>query len=367
MLVYLSTLALTMLFAWQLQRAATIKKRYGCGGRRHWVWLLLLLAVLGIVAGLRNGVGTDYGNYIDSYLLARDKPYAVIWTEWEPLYGTLNRACADLFDSYIPVFVLSALLPLGLILGGIYQNSSHYLLSLFLFITGMYYFDLFNGIRQMIAAAILFAAYPLVKRRKWLWLAVITLIACQFHAVAIVVPVVCFLAHRARPHTPLLGLSVGGFVLIYLLYDVFVANLIRFLTETGLPYSIYGEWLMAQDQGAHVLRFALAAVPPLLGLLFWRQLRAQREDAHILLYLSVVNALLMLIATKNWIFARLSMFFGLYNVLLWPELLKCFDKKSRTVMLVGVITVYFVYFWLIVHTDSNLLPYRSWLFGGVYD
>ena len=366
MLVYLATLALTMLFAWQLQRATTIQKLYGDDGLWHRVWLILLLVLLGTVVGLRNGVGTDYSNYIDIYILSENKPYDVIWDERESLYGFLNRICADLFDSYIPVFLISALLSVGLFLRGIYKESSHYLLSLFLFITGMYYFDLFNGMRQMIATAILFAAYPLLRRRKWLLLILITLAACEFHASAAIVLLVFLLVPRVRPRSPLLWLVIGGFVLIYLFYNSFVENLINVLNQTGSVYSNYEEWLMLQDQGANFFRFALAAVPTVFGFLFWRQLRTQREDIHILLNLSIVNALFMLIATRHWIFARFSMFFGIYNILLWPEILKCFDKKSRPIVLAGVMAVYFVYFWLIVHTDSNLLPYRSWIFGGVY-
>ena len=59
-------------------------------------------------------------------------------------------------------------------------------------------------------------------------------------------------------------------------------------------------------------------------------------------------------------------FFGIYNILLWPRILACFEPKSKKIMTAGVVAVYFLYFWLIVHTDSNLLPYRSWLFGGTY-
>lgn len=366
MIIYLAALFLSMLFAWNLQRAAVLKREYGNDGQWRFVWLFAIVALLSIVVGLRNGVGTDFGNYIDIYTLAERKSYETIWEERESLYGILNRFCADVFDSYVAVFVLSAIISVALIVFGIYKESTEYGLSFFLLIAGMYYFDLFNGMRQMIATAIMFAAYPLLRRRKWIWLILLTVLACEFHASAVIILIVFFFAAMVKPKSPVLWLVIGGFALIYIFYNSFVENLINVLNETGSVYSNYEDWLMLQDQGANFLRFGLAAVPCVMGLLFWRQLQHQREDANILLNLSIINTLFMLIATKHWIFARFSMFFGIYNILLWPELLKCFDPQSRKVLRWGVMAVYFVYFWLIVHTDSNLLPYRSWLFGGVY-
>ena len=177
---------------------------------------------------------------------------------------------------------------------------------------------------------------------------------------------VFFFAAKVRPKSPVLWITIGAFVLVYIFYNAFVENLINLLNETDSIYSNYESMLIEKDQGAHALRFGLTAIPCVLGLLFWRQLSCQREDAGILLNLSIINALFMFIATKHWIFARFSMFFGIYNILLWPEILRCFESKSRQFLRLGIMAVYFVYFWLIVHTDSNLLPYRSWLFGGVY-
>ena len=366
MLIYLATLVLSMLFAWRLQHAATLQREYGNDGLWRFVWLFLLLVVLGGVVGFRNGVGTDYGNYIDVFTIIQSKTYEEIWEERESLFGVLNLFCANVFGEYLPMFVISAGLTVTLILIGIYKESSEYILSFFLLIGGMYFFDLFNGMRQMISTAIMFAAYPLLKRGKWIWLIILTLISCEFHSSAVLILLVFFYASKVRPKSPVLWLTILVFALIYLFYNAFVESLINLLNETDSIYAGYESMLIAKDQGANALRFGLAAVPGILGLLFWKQLSLQRDDAGILLNLSIINALFMLIATKHWIFARFSMFFGIYNILLWPEILKCFEPKSRQIMRLGVIAVYFVYFWLIVHTDSNLLPYESWLFGGVF-
>ena len=329
-------------------------------------YCLLLVAVLGIVVGWRKGVGTDYGNYIDIFTLTRDKTYSQILNEDEPFWGVLNLFCSNLFGDYIPVFVVAAFLSVGLIVYGIYKSSISFPVSVFLLIAGMYYFDLFNGTRQMVATVILFAAYPLIEKKKWGWLLLLTLIAMQFHSSAWIVLVAFLFARFFKPRSWATVLLVSVFLIIYLNFDFFSDYLIEFLISSNSRYSNYETTLSQADLGANVLRFGLTAVPPLFSLVLWPHVKHTGKDTGTLVNLSIINACFMMIATRNWIFARFCMFFGIYNILLWPRILECFEPKSKRFMTIGVVAVYFLYFWLIVHTDSNLLPYRSWLFGGTY-
>ena len=248
----------------------------------------------------------------------------------------------------------------------IYQNSTNYVLSVFLLIAGMYYFDLFNGMRQMISTAIMFAAYPLIKKKKWIWLIVLTIVSAQFHASAYIIFAAFVFSYYIKPKSLGTILLVSAFLFIFLQFESFSKHLVDFLISSESNYANYETTLSQTDMGANILRFGLTAVPAILSIVFWRYLKLQGKDAEILVNLSVINSCFMLIATKNWVFARFCMFFGIYNILLWPRILDCFEPRSKRMMTAGVIVVYFVYFWLIVHTDSNLLPYQSWLFGGVY-
>ena len=367
MLIYLSVMLLSVLVCLRMQ---SLQPQQGCLSSRsrriQMGYCLLLAAILGIVVGWRNGVGTDYGNYIDIFTLTRGKTYGQILKEDEPFWGFLNLFCIHQFDNYIPVFVAAAFLSVGLIVYGIYKSSTSFPVSVFLLITGMYYFDLFNGTRQMIATAILFAAYPLVERKKWGWLLLLTLIAMQFHSSAWIVLAAFIFARYFKPRSWANILLVSVFLVIYLNFGFFSDYLIDFLISSNSRYSNYETTLSQTDLGANILRFGLTAVPPIFSIMLWRLLKQTGRDTGTLVNLSIINACFMMIATKNWIFARFCMFFGIYNILLWPRILECFEPKSKRFVTIGVVAVYFLYFWLIVHTDSNLLPYRSWLFGGTY-
>ena len=366
MIVYLSTLALSVFFCWQLQLTMAHNQHSPLHRVLCSFWFILAALPLGFVVSTRNYVGTDYGNYIDIYRVCSWSSYSEIIEDPELIFGILNRWCYLTFDDYLPVFVISGMGTILLILYGIKHNSTSPWLSIFLFITCMTYFDLFNGMRQMISTAIMFAAYPLLQKKKWIPLLLLTAIASGFHASSYVILLVFLFSVYSPPNSPLSLLVILAFSVAVLLYGNFAEYLIEILNATESKYINYEDTLAATGYGANVLRFALAAVPVIFGWFCWPVLRRQRKDISILWNISLVNAMFMLLATRHWIFARFSMFFGVYNTLLWPEIIKCFDRRSRHLMIAGVLVVYFVYFWLIVHTDSNLLPYRSWLFGGVY-
>ena len=363
MLIYLSIIILSVLLC------VGMKPGNGLAGRRSASWdirWVFLLVILGGIAGWRDHVGTDYGTYTDIFSLMKDIPYNQLIREDEPLFSILNRACADLFGDYVPMFVLVAMLTVALLLYGVYRESSQYWLSMFLLITGMYYFDLFNGSRQMVATAIMFAAYPLLKRKKWIPLILLTLVATGFHASAPIILAAFFFAAYVRPGSFLMWFVAAVFIISFLSYQGFVDFLTNIMNSMENRYAHYDEMLAQSGQGANVLRFALTLMPVLFGAFSWRLIKRQRKDVGILLNLSLVNALFMLLATRHWIFARYCMYFGVYNILLWPEIINAFEPRSKRLMTIGVVFIYFVYFVLIVHTDSNLLPYRSVLFGGVY-
>ena len=366
MIIYLSALVLSMFFCRQMQLAELHRQLTNRSRSSGWGWFFATFLILGTIVSTRNYVGTDYGNYIDVYSICSWTSYEALLQDTEALYSVLNRWCFLTFDDYLPVFAICGFSTIWLILYGIKRNSTSPWLSIFLFITCMTYFDLFNGMRQMISTAIMFSAYPLLQKKKWIPLLLLTAIASGFHASSYVILLVFLFSVYSPPNSPLSLLVILAFSAAVLLYGNFAESLIEILNATESKYINYEDTLAAAGYGANILRFALAAVPVIFGWFCWPVLRRQRKDVSILWNISLVNAMFMLLATRHWIFARFSMFFGVYNTLLWPEIIKCFDRRSRHLMIAGVLVVYFLYFWLIVHTDSNLLPYRSWLFGGVY-
>ena len=331
MLIYLIVMLLSVCICWRMQVIRSNGDTLSVDVRKyHAFYCVLLIALLGIVVGFRNGVGTDYGNYTDVYLLTRHKTVAQIFSEEEPLFGLVNMLSAKLFDSYIPMFVFMALVSVALIVYGIYKNSDNYALSVFLLIAGMYYFDLFNGMRQMMAAAIMFAAFPLVKKKKWIPVILLTVIAAGFHSSVYIVLFAFLYSAYVNPRSWYNIILIGAFFAAFVFFNSFSDILIDLLVSSESRYATFESTLQQSGLGANVLRFGLTAVPVIFSLVLWRYLSQRGKDAGILVNLSLINSGFMLLATRNWIFARFCMFFGIFNILLWPKILSCFAGRMRS-------------------------------------
>ena len=116
MLIYLSIIILSVLLCVGMKPGNGLAGRCSASWDIRWVFLLV---ILGGIAGWRDHVGTDYGTYTDIFSLMKDIPYNQLIREDEPLFSILNRACADLFGDYVPMFVLMAMLTVALLLYGV--------------------------------------------------------------------------------------------------------------------------------------------------------------------------------------------------------------------------------------------------------
>lgn len=52
------------------------------------------------------------------------------------------------------------------------------------------------------------------------------------------------------------------------------------------------------------------------------------------------------------------MYTELYNLLLYPKFLKVFKKEERYLFVFLLCVFFFIYMFLLLPVDSNLLPYR---------
>ncbi len=366
MLIYCILLAFVTGVA-LLDRRYTLPSKNLVGGKRPGLLaVLLIIGAFSLIVCTRDGVGTDFGNYKDVWLVTVDKPYSTLWANPEPLFGVLLKWCDTQFHTDTSMFVVCGLLTMICVVYALRECSELFPLSIFLFIAGMYYFDAANGMRQMLATAILMVAYSFMLHRNWIAVLLLTLVAWGFHASS---PVVLLIFLYARWVKPTSGINLAVmlvFLAAYVFYNNFLDLLLDFLVSSDSIYVNYESMLSQTDAGANFLRFALAAVPPVLYYFTRNHIPSQRSDLNTLVNLSLINALFMLLATRHWIFARMCMFLGVYNILLWPKLLKAYEPRSRQFVTLGVAVVYFLYFYLIVQVDSNLLPYKSFLFEGVW-
>ncbi|MEA4831268.1 MAG: EpsG family protein [Oscillospiraceae bacterium] len=332
--------------------------------RPSWFATILIIALLTVIAGWRSFVGTDYSNYIDCYTVFSGWSYADAFKESEPLFTVLNIFVKDVFDNYIGVFAISGFLTVVCLVLSIRYYSSNFSLSVYLMFTSMVYFSSFNGVRQRLAAMIIMLAYPLIRKKKYVWLLIVIFIASLIHASSIYM-IAFILFSYTKAWSKFTGITISCFMLAFVFYQPFAGIIFKLLETFKSTYTSYETELTQTGFGANALRFIFLGIPVILSYIFYDSLKKTRPDIDILINFSLLNSLFMFLAIRHWLFARFNIFLDIFNILLWPEIIKVLQPKEKVFIGYIVTLVFFIYMCLMLKTESNLLPYKSWLWSYV--
>jgi hypothetical protein len=303
-----------------------------------------------LVSGLRSNIG-DTPFYMHSYNLL-NPTFEGFSFAGDFGFNALQIALKKLTPDPQALVFVTAFLTNVLIVAGLYRYSRLIEISLFLYITtGMFTVSM-NGIRQYLAAAILFAAAPWLIRGDWRRYFPVVLLAATIHNTAVIMLPVYFLARRpAWTKATLLLLALT--MLVAIGFDqVFGALLI--LLE-GSHYAGYGEF---DEGGANIIRVAVTGVPLLVAYLGRRKLRGIWPESDIFVNMTLMGFLFMVISLNNWIFARFNIYFGLYSLVLYSWLIPLFAERYRKLVYYGVLVFYLMYYYY-EHVVALNLQYRS--------
>ena len=128
--------------------------------------VIILSLTLICVSGLRYRVGADYMAYYHNRVM----DWQVVWnsliTFKEPGIKFLSFLSRAVMDDGISLIFLSALITVGLYCRTIYRHHAMYLISMLLYLFMGDWQGSFNGVRQYLAAAILFAGHRFIFDRK---------------------------------------------------------------------------------------------------------------------------------------------------------------------------------------------------------
>lgn len=194
------------------------KYEYACGVRvlhPKWFYAVLLLApLLYMVATRSNAIGDTY---------AYEVLYKAIPTTWAELVSYIPTVTKDkgftLLSGVIKLifggstrsyfFVLALIQGLALIY--VYRKYSYsYFISMFLFIASTDYLSwMYNGIRQFTAVTIIFAATPLMLKKKWVPLVAVILLASTIHGSALLMLPIVFIVQGKAWNGKTLVLTVA--------------------------------------------------------------------------------------------------------------------------------------------------------------
>jgi len=335
MLLNLALVYAASLYARLLSRPAALAET-GVRYRPSFLPALVAALSLTLVAGLRNNIGDTFF-YMHSYQI-ETFTWATIDYSKDFGFNILQLLLKQISgDPQLLVFA-TALFTSGTIAWVLYRYSRMYELSLYLYITTGAFTTSMNGIRQFLAAAIIFAGTKYLLNGDWKRFCLLVLFASTIHRSALILLPIYFMVRRPA-WTRQSFLLIGAAVLIVLGFNQFMGTLFTVIGDTP-----YGHYSTFSEGGANAMRVLVAAAPLAIAFYGRERLKSLAPELDPIINMALINALFMLIATQNWIFARFSIYFGLYQLLLIPWTVKLFREKDRKLVYYLILIFYFLYF-----------------------
>lgn len=238
------------------------------------------------------------------------------------------------------------------------KYSEDYWISVYLFVaSGCHISWMMNGLRQFIAVVIIFAALPLMIRKKYVPVLIIVLAAASVHASAILMfPVVLIAAGRAWDKK-----SLALILVVILVINYFANNLsvVDGILEGSNYTEAYTRLALAGDNGMNPVRVMVNAIPMIFAFLCRKEIYNRNDPLiNICVNMSMITVGLNVIAmfTSGILMGRLGIYTRLYGFVILPFLIRnTFVKQSQKIVLLAMILLYFVYYCIEVGIVRNIL------------
>lgn len=241
------------------------------------------------------------------------------------------------------------------------KYSSNYALSFFLFIASTDYISwMYNGIRQFTAVTIVFGAFGLILKKKYILSIIVILIASLFHGTALLMlPFIFICQGKAWNRKTIM------FLIAALLAIIFVGRFTNIMDSAlqGTQYqnvvTDYTVGELAGDDGTNPFRVFVYSIPAILSL--WGRKRIQEENDSVInlcTNMSIVAMGLYLISmvTSGIFLGRIPIYFSLYTYILLPwEIDNLFSVGNRKLVKVLMESCYLGFYYYQMYLAWSLI------------
>lgn len=217
-----------------------------------------------------------------------------------------------------------------------------------------------NGLRQYLACAIMLMALSLLYKRKWYLYIPIVILAAQIHTSAYIFIVVYFIANKpAWGKFTKIMLAIGLFLLVT--YPVTGSFINRLFVEN----TDYGEKYNTSDftNNVNMFRLAVMSVPVVVSFINRKNMIGKYKYYDVVFNMSLLCAMCTLIGMFSAVYARLNLYFEVFNVILLVWNVNDMVKRERYKWIKYACIVCFIaYFLYQMVFTYNLSWYERYIF-----
>lgn len=290
-----------------------------------------------LVSGLRSNIGDTY-YYKHSYKTG-NFTWESIKSQKDIGFGVLQLILKKISDDPQIMIFTTALITNVLIIVILYNYSKIFELSTYVYITCGLYLVSMNGIRQFLASAIIFTGTKFLINGNWKSYILLVLFASTFHQSALIlIPIYFLVRFKAWSKYTFILLFIS--VVIVILFNQFSNVLFSVIEDTQ-----YGLYKNFDAGGANIIRVVVNAMPLLLAFLGRDKIKNIIPNSDYIVNMALLGFTFMVISIQNWIFARFSIYFGLYQLILLSWVVKAFRKKDQKLIYFAILICYFVFYY----------------------
>lgn len=315
--------------------ARVTKKNSGYSNLYFYAFVTIFMALF---SGLRWGIG-DTPDYVHLYGLIG--PGYDSNGGYEEGFILLLRCLKSISDNPQLMIGFTGIVTTTLNLFVIrkYCKDAYVEIAVFIYIASGYFLTTMNGIRQSLAAAILFSGTVLIIKKKFIPYLILCILVMQIHSSAFVL-IPCYFIVRTEAWSKRIYELIAIFMVGLLLYDPLMNLVFGVLGNTK-----FSEYKNFNEGGANVLRVLVFLVPVILSFIKREELKRKWKYSNIFINMSLLSSLVMGFSLYNWIFSRFTIYFMPYTfILLAYEIKNCFKDAERRLFYYGVIVCYFIFF-----------------------
>ena len=261
------------------------------------------------------------------------------------LFGGINGA----------ITMGAALVTVGIFVFAIVKRAENFSLSIMLFILTGVFTGMFNGVRQYLATAILFAGHGFIidkKPIKWL---LVVLLASTFHITSILMFFVYFICNLKCSWTLVIMYLTLAFILLFTYEPLF--ELIGVLKQDEV--NINDAYMSGS---VNILRVAVQCVPLVLLLFLNKDKLNEDKEARFLFNICLLNAAIAIAAMNSPYLSRFWIYTSCFQILMYPKIFNKMGKEDRDLFILFLLFFY-ILFWLYEIANSSALNNFNWIFN----
>lgn len=313
------------------------------------------------VSACRIAVGNDYWVYRDNFkLIAQNRHVSS-----ESGFNFIVSCMIDLFgyDNYLPVFALFSIVTVFFFAAALHCLGEHYAFSLFLLLTGGYYFHSLNSVRYYLALAIALFSMKYVLKGEYEKFLLLIAAGALFHkSILLVIPVYLLARYLASAKRKPWHYIAGGLFLCSLIFgqEFYRGIIFRF-------YPYYRDSAFDNGQISWVnIGKCLGTLG--LGLVNWKMVLKENRKTRFYFFLNLFGLVTYCCGAFIPEVSRVGYYMIISQVFLLPETVMGMEKgmlrKFCTACVIAAFSVYFVMLLRDMYAvDVRLLPYLNWIFN----